>query len=603
MRYILIPLLLFGIGFLIAPILSRVENNAANSAGAPLAKESEPAQTPASRTPSPAAAPGVLSLVGALPGSADEFNQGAFGDVAGFENLAFVGKWGGLCSGAGVDIIDISRPEAPVFLSNTSDHPNTAMEDVQAMRIGSRDVLAIGLQSCGNLEATGRRGLELVDITDPRNPETLALFDLDPVGRAGGVHEFDLTQTPGGRPLALLAVPELEESTVEPSGKNGKGDLIILDISDPAKPTLLAEWGILDEPSLGPDYAERVRQGGDARYYLHSVRASADGARAYLSYWDAGVIILDINDPAKPVLIGRTDYAPGQEGNAHSVAEAANGNLLIQADEDFSPFVLEFTSSALAENQPATEMTFSARLADLPGDALSGDVVHVGRGCPAAAGSPEDAYLADPKGKIALIERGVCRFDLKVARAQRAGAIGAIVYNNENADQGRVRASGERRVTLADGATVDINIPAVFVERPTGTALANADPPATARMASVFNGWGFLRFFDIRDPAKPIELATFATPNTNNESVAREGVWSVHNPEVLGDTLFASWYNDGIRVIDITDPSAPREIASWTGQDAPSAAPPVDIWSVVPHNGLLLASDRNFGLYILKWTP
>jgi hypothetical protein len=26
----------------------------------------------------------------------------------------------------------------------------------------------------------------------------------------------------------------------------------------------------------------------------------------------------------------------------------------------------------------------------------------------------------------------------------------------------------------------------------------------------------------------------------------------------------------------------------------------VNIWSVVPHHGLLFASDRNFGLYVLK---
>ncbi len=43
--------------------------------------------------------------------------------------------------------------------------------------------------------------------------------------------------------------------------------------------------------------------------------------------------------------------------------------------------------------------------------------------------------------------------------------------------------------------------------------------------------------------------------------------------------------------------------AAWTGEGAPEGAPAVDIWSVVPHRGLLLASDRNFGLYILKLKP
>jgi hypothetical protein len=31
-----------------------------------------------------------------------------------------------------------------------------------------------------------------------------------------------------------------------------------------------------------------------------------------------------------------------------------------------------------------------------------------------------------------------------------------------------------------------------------------------------------------------------------------------------------------------------------------AGAPPVNIWSVVPHRGLLLASDRDFGLYVLR---
>jgi minor extracellular serine protease Vpr len=62
--------------------------------------------------------------------------------------------------------------------------------------------------------------------------------------------------------------------------------------------------------------------------------------------------------------------------------------------------------------------------------ALSGDVVAVGRGCPAdpAAGiAAEDPYTANPAGKIALIDRGVCGFSAKVDRAARAGAKGVLI--------------------------------------------------------------------------------------------------------------------------------------------------------------------------------
>lgn len=252
---------------------------------------------------------------------------------------------------------------------------------------------------------------------------------------------------------------------------------------------------------------------------------------------------------------------------------------------------------------------------------MAGEVVHVGRGCPAdprpvpPAGTGTglavaDPYLADPAGKIALIERGLCRFDNKIARAQQAGATGVIVYNNA--------AGGEALVLMGiDSPVVDgppgiagtaITTPAVFVRRSTGLLLRDGAAPVTASAAAVFNGWGYLRFFDISDPANPVQLSTFATPNTNNEDVALEGTWSVHNPELLreeddddeSNTLYVSWYNDGVRVLNIRRPSQPREVASWTGQGAPAGAPPVNIWSVVPHRGVLLASDRDFGLYVLK---
>ena len=44
-------------------------------------------------------------------------------------------------------------------------------------------------------------------------------------------------------------------------------------------------------------------------------------------------MILDLSDPAAPVLIGRTGFAPEDEGNAHSVDVAADERLLIEAAE------------------------------------------------------------------------------------------------------------------------------------------------------------------------------------------------------------------------------------------------------------------------------
>lgn len=64
------------------------------------------------------------------------------------------------------------------------------------------------------------------------------------------------------------------------------------------------------------------------------------------------------------------------------------------------------------------------------GGGVTGDVVFVGRGCPAGSidgTNPDDPYLASPSGKIALIDRGACAVSLKIDRAAKAGATGVLL--------------------------------------------------------------------------------------------------------------------------------------------------------------------------------
>jgi len=61
---------------------------------------------------------------------------------------------------------------------------------------------------------------------------------------------------------------------------------------------------------------------------------------------------------------------------------------------------------------------------DPPTSGTTPDVVWVGRGC------NSDAYLGDPSGKVALIERGVCTFAEKYNKAVAAGAVDVIIHNN-----------------------------------------------------------------------------------------------------------------------------------------------------------------------------
>lgn len=118
--------------------------------------------------------------------------------------------------------------------------------------------------------------------------------------------------------------------------------------------------------------------------------------------------------------------------------------------------------------------------------------------------------------------------------------------------------------------------------------------------------WGFARIWSVADEANPRLLANFATANALNPP-QRAGFYAVHNPFVRGHTLFLSWYSDGVRIVDISQPSAPREIASYVPAGVPDRlnfwlpgqAFPF-VWGVYPTGTLVLASDINYGLYVLR---
>ncbi len=82
---------------------------------------------------------------------------------------------------------------------------------------------------------------------------------------------------------------------------------------------------------------------------------------------------------------------------------------------------------------------------------VTGDVVEVGRALPGDI--PADGI----EGKIALIERGEVAFDAKLNAVVKAGAIGAVVYNNEPGPFG--------------GALSEETIPAVTISQEDGETL------------------------------------------------------------------------------------------------------------------------------------
>jgi LVIVD repeat len=118
-----------------------------------------------------------------------------------------------------------------------------------------------------------------------------------------------------------------------------------------------------------------------------------------------------------------------------------------------------------------------------------------------------------------------------------------------------------------------------------------------------FDGWGELYIYDNSNPGKTRFLSTFST--SHSRGVRTDGFYSIHNSEFVGeDQVFAAWYSDGIRWIDVSDPTSAFERGHFV---PPAAEDPLGffptapiVWGVWPHNGLILASDINSGLWILR---
>jgi hypothetical protein len=126
-------------------------------------------------------------------------------------------------------------------------------------------------------------------------------------------------------------------------------------------------------------------------------------------------------------------------------------------------------------------------------------------------------------------------------------------------------------------------------------------------------GLGYLRVYDYSDVSNPVQIGEYRTPNSTSTGTPASGDYTIHNPFIVGTDVYASWYSDGVRVIDTTDPANPEEVAFFV---PPAGQNPVrppqrgvlsqtpQVWGVVVDEatGLVYASDMNTGLWILERT-
>ena len=119
---------------------------------------------------------------------------------------------------------------------------------------------------------------------------------------------------------------------------------------------------------------------------------------------------------------------------------------------------------------------------------------------------------------------------------------------------------------------------------------------------------------DVRVAENPVPISTLPTPRDRDFCSA--GVFGPHNVHEnrpgsfrSEDTIFATYNNAGVRVFDLKDAFAPKEIASWVPPvpaklidprpNVGLAAKTCDVY--VTTDGLMYVSDWNGGMHVLQY--
>lgn len=185
------------------------------------------------------------------------------------KDYAYTGTWGGCvaCYGDRLYVWDVTSRSSPVLTDSVM---------VDARVVNDVKVNAAGTVAVMTREgaSTRRNGIVVLDLADPAHPTVASEFT---ESLTGGVHNTFI------------------DGDIVYAVHNGTQSLHAIDISDPAVPSRLGEYRLPGATSI-----------------LHDVWV--DDGIAYLSYWNDGLVILDVGNgiaggsPSTPQLVSRFTY-------------------------------------------------------------------------------------------------------------------------------------------------------------------------------------------------------------------------------------------------------------------------------------------------------
>ncbi|MGH9285531.1 MAG: hypothetical protein ACRD0M_07630, partial [Acidimicrobiales bacterium] len=134
--------------------------------------------------------------------------------------------------------------------------------------------------------------------------------------------------------------------------------------------------------------------------------------------------------------------------------------------------------------------------------------------------------------------------------------------------------------------------------------------------------WGAQRIVDFSG-STPTEIAAYRSPRASMWPPPDNGIYAPRLARMFGNQVaFTTWLSDGLRVLDVSRPDAPREVGSFVPPAAADPSPQAgagagvvrgQVWpnvtlvtgiDIIPNGdscGLALISDINSGLHVLEF--
>lgn len=314
-------------------------------------------------------------------------------------------------------------------------------------------------------------------------------------------------------------------------------------------------------------------------------RVSADGGTAFVAVGD-GFVAVDLAT-MEPVAAVRSIEADRDSGPLEGVADVAvdGDRLLVPGPANRRPgrtagFALFDIADPAAPAQVAFhETAFPIHNAALAGgrayltagqslvvvDVAGDDPVTVGRWSLADA----DPRWADVAPALWILHDVRVRGDLAVLSQWDAGTW-LVDVTVPDAVTAVGRADGRSADELAAIESDQVRLAATQLPGNHHSAALSDDGSLLAVGAEAFDatvgdgigGPGGIHLYDITDPSAPSPRATIAAPSAADET--RGGTWTTaHDFAFVGDRLVSAWYQGGVRLHDVSTPTAPAELAWW----------------------------------------